>query len=303
MAAVDHRAGDPKTGSMGEWPARRRRSIDLVSPAVDALRQIEGWPSTQAAVGAARAGDVLGTHGAVGVVLPWASVTKLATALAVLVALEEGVVDLDEPAGPAGSTVRHLLAHASGLPFDAGAPIARPGERRIYSNAGFVVLAEFLGERAEMPFEEYLGAAVLTPLGLHAELRGDAGSGLVGPLGDLLALGRELLSPSLVAPETLAEATSVQFQGLEGVLPGFGRQSPNDWGLGFELRDGKRPHWTSSANSPATFGHFGRSGTFLWVDPDAGLALACLTDEPFGDWAKDAWPRLADAVLADAGRA
>jgi CubicO group peptidase (beta-lactamase class C family) len=270
---------------------------------VDALRQIEGWPAAQAAAGAARAGEVLGTHGAVDVVLPWASVTKLATALAALVALEEGVVDLDEPAGPATSTVRHLLAHASGLPFDAGAPIARPGERRIYSNAGFVALAEFLTERAEMPFGEYLDAAVLTPLGLRAELRGDAGSGVAGTLGDVLALGRELLSPSLVAPETLAEATAVQFPGLEGVLPGFGRQSPNDWGLGFELRDGKSPHWTGSANSPATFGHFGRSGTFLWVDPHAGTALACLTDEPFGEWAKDAWPRLADAVLAEAGGA
>jgi CubicO group peptidase (beta-lactamase class C family) len=92
----------------------------------------------------------------------------------------------------------------------------------------------------------------------------------------------------------------VQFPGLVGVLPGFGRQEPNDWGLGFELRDAKSPHWTGSRNSPATFGHFGRSGTFLWVDPDAGLALACLTDLAFGDWASDAWPRLADDVLAEA---
>ena len=32
------------------------------------------------------------------------------------------------------------------------------------------------------------------------------------------------------------------------------------------------------ATRRATFGHFGRSGTFLWVDPEAGIALACLTD-------------------------
>jgi CubicO group peptidase (beta-lactamase class C family) len=85
------------------------------------------------------------------------------------------------------------------------------------------------------------------------------------------------------------------------VLPGFGRQEPNDWGLGLELRDGKTPHWTGSRNSPRTFGHFGRSGTFLWVDPVAGIALACLTDLPFGDWAVEAWPRLSDAVLAELG--
>ena len=84
---------------------------------------------------------------------------------------------------------------------------------------------------------------------------------------------------------------TVQFPGLDGVLPGFGKQTPNDWGLGFELRDAKSPHWTGARNSPRTFGHFGRSGTFLWVDPDAGVALACLTDRNFGDWAKEAWPR------------
>jgi CubicO group peptidase (beta-lactamase class C family) len=92
-------------------------------------------------------------------------------------------------------------------------------------------------------------------------------------------------------------ATTVAFPGLDGVLPGFGRQRPNDWGLGFEIRDGKTPHWTGSTNSPATFGHFGRSGTFLWVDPAAGLACACVTDRDFGPWAAEAWPVLSDAVI------
>jgi CubicO group peptidase (beta-lactamase class C family) len=196
--------------------------------------------------------------------------------------------------------VRHLLPHASGLPPDGRTPIARPGERRIYSNAGFELLAESVAAAAEMPFEEYLRLAVLEPLGLGVRLRGSAASGIVGVLDDLAALGRELLAPSLVASETLREATTVQFSGLVGVLPGFGRMEPNDWGLGFELRDAKSPHWTGARNSPRTFGHFGRSGTFLWVDPEAKLALACLTDRTFGDWAKQAWPRLADAVLAEA---
>jgi CubicO group peptidase (beta-lactamase class C family) len=124
---------------------------------------------------------------------------------------------------------------------------------------------------------------------------------LSGTLTDLLAVGRELLEPSLVAPETLDEATTVAFPGLDGVLPGFGRMEPNDWGLGFELRAGKAPHWTGTRNSPRTFGHFGASGTFLWVDPDAGIACACLTDLDFGDWAREAWPRLSDAVLSAPG--
>jgi len=263
---------------------------------VDALRQVEGWPAPHVAVGLTGAADA--TCGDEERVFEWASVTKIATALATLVAAEEGTVGLDDPAGPPGSTVRHLLAHASGLPPDGGAPIAAPGTRRIYSNYGFEVLAAHVEERSGSPFDAYLAEA-LAPCGTRVVLHGSAGSGARGTLRDLLALAGELLDPTLIARETLAEATTVVFPGLDGVLPGFGRQTPNDWGLGFELRDAKSPHWTGARNSPRTFGHFGRSGTFLWVDPQARLACACLTDLEFGDWARDAWPRLSDAVLAE----
>jgi len=266
---------------------------------VDALRLIDGWDAGSAAAGVVRAGGIVETHGKVDLETPWASVTKLLTGLTLLVALEEGTVDLDEPAGPPGSTLRHLLAHASGLPLDGSEPIAEPGRRRIYSNTGIELAAALLEERAEMPFADYFAQAVAEPLGLRGALGGSPASGYRGPLADLLALGRELLEPALVAAETLAEAVSVQFAGLDGVLPGLGRMEPNDWGLTFELRDGKSPHWTGSRNSPRTFGHFGRSGTFLWVDSDAGLACGVLTGRDFGDWAKEAWPALSDAVLED----
>jgi CubicO group peptidase (beta-lactamase class C family) len=264
---------------------------------VDALRQVEAWPADTVGVGVLRAGEEVATLGPQERVFRWASVTKPATALAALVAAEEGIIDLDQPAGPPGSTVRHLLAHASGLPFEGTAPIAQVGQRRIYSNTGFEVLAEVVGAAAEMPFAEYLEAAVLRPLEMRAELSGTPSAGLQGSLDDLLALARELQRPRLVAPETLGEATQVQFPGLVGVLPDVGRMDPNDWGLGFELRDGKHPHWTGSRNSPGTFGHFGGSGTFLWIDPDADVAVACLTDHDFGPWALEAWPSLSDAVL------
>jgi CubicO group peptidase (beta-lactamase class C family) len=265
----------------------------------EVLRQIDDWPAPFAAAGVVRDGEVAATHGARDDVLRWASVTKLVTALAALVAAEEGVIDLDEAAGPEGSTVRHLLAHASGLPFEPGAPTGRPGQRRVYSNVGFETLADHIAARADMPFADYLVAGVLQPLGMRAELRGSPAADLHGSLDDLLILARELQRPTLVAPETFAEATTVQFPGLGGVLPDFGRLDPNDWGLGFELRDDKSPHWTGSRNSRRTFGHFGGSGTFLWVDPNAGLALGVLTNLDFGDWAKSAWPRLSDAVLAE----
>jgi CubicO group peptidase (beta-lactamase class C family) len=265
---------------------------------VEALRLIDGWSSPTAAAGVVRGDGVVAVHGDTERAFAWASVTKLLAGLTFLVALEEGTVDLDEPAGPPESTLRHLLSHASGLPLDGAEPIAEPGRRRIYSNSGIEVAADLLAERAEMPFGEYFAAAVAAPLGLRGSLDGSPAHAYAGPLSDLLALGRELLAPMLVAPETIREAATVQFPGLTGVLPGLGRMEPNDWGLTFELRDSKEPHWTGTRNSPRTFGHFGRSGTFLWVDPDAGLACAVLTDRDFGDWALDAWPKLSDAVLA-----
>jgi CubicO group peptidase (beta-lactamase class C family) len=228
-----------------------------------------------------------------------ASVTKLLTAYAVLVAVEEGALEWGEPAGPDGSTVRHLAAHASGLSFSDGVVQAQPGTRRIYSNAGFEVLAETVETNAGMPFAQYLTEAVLQPLTMsHTALDGSAAAGGVSTVADLVRFAGELQAPTLVHPETLREATAVAFPGLDGVLPGYGRQKPNDWGLGFEIRDGKSPHWTGSASSPRTFGHFGQSGTFLWVDPDAQAAGIVLTDRDFSDWAHPLWPRWTDAVLA-----
>ncbi len=265
---------------------------------MDALARIDGWGAERTAAALVAADGTVRRHGAAEHAFRWASVTKLLTAYALLVALEEGTVDLDDPAGPPGSTVRHLAAHASGLPFEGdGPPIAEPAQRRIYSNPGFEALADTIAGAAGMPFRDYLRAAVCDPLGLAGELRGSPAAEYFGPLADGVAFAGELLEPRLIAPETLAEATSVVFPGLGGVLPGFGRWEPNDWGLGFELKDDKRPHWTGARNSPATFGHFGGSGTFLWVDPRLGAALVCLTDREFGDWALEEWPALSDAVV------
>ncbi len=271
-----------------------------------ALDAVAAWP-----VGTATAGVVVGgsperpAAGPSDRPFPWASVTKLATALAVLVAVEEGTVSLDDPAGPPGATVAHLLSHASGLDPAERRALSAPGRRRIYSNVGFDILAEHLEARSGLDFERYLREAVLDPLGMARTILGpgQAAAGLIGPLQDLVTLGAQLLRPSLVAPATIERARTVAFPGLDGVLPGFGRQTPCDWGLGFELRDAKVPHWTGSANSAQTFGHFGQSGSFLWVDPVADLACAGLGDTPFGPWAAVAWPRLADAVLAEYGGA
>ena len=247
---------------------------------------------------------LIGTAGELLRPFPWASLTKLCTALAVLVAVEEKTIALSEPAGPPGATVAHLLAHASGIAPDRREAIAAPATRRIYSNAGYEVLGDLLARRAGIPAWQYVEEAVFVPVGMSGARLPPGASlahGAEGTLSDLLALGAELLAPRVVSAETIAAATTVAFPHLAGVLPGFGRQDPNDWGLGFEIRGAKHPHWTGSLNSPATFGHFGRSGSFVWVDPVARVACAALCDRAFGAWAAEAWPALSDAVLRTVG--
>jgi CubicO group peptidase (beta-lactamase class C family) len=271
-------------------------------PPGTALAQVGRWSASNPAAGITDATRTLGETGDVERRHEWASVTKLVTAMCVLRLIDAGVMALDEPAGPPESTVRHLLAHASGLGFDEGAAASKPERRRVYSNAGFDLLGTLVSERTGMPFARYATEAVFEPLGMHASsIEGTPSAGGVGPLIDLLRFARELLLPTLISPATLALATTVAFPGLDGVLPGYGRSTPNDWGLGFELRDAKGPHWTGRNNSPSTFGHFGRSGSFLWIDPSLGLGCVALADTAFGPWAIEAWPVFADAVIAEYG--
>lgn len=268
-----------------------------------ALELIADWPVPTAAAAVVGPTGVIATHGDQTRVFRLASVTKPLVARAAQVAVEEGVVELDTPAGPPGATVRHLLAHASGLAMSSADVQAVPGTRRIYSNYGFAVLAEVIEQESGIEFSRYLAEAVFEPLAMtSARLDGGvpaAGYGGLASVEDLVRFAADLLRPRTVSAPMHAEAFSVQFPGLDGVVPGFGMQRPNDWGLGFEIRDGKSPHWTGSANSGLTYGHFGQSGTFLWVDPVRDLALVALTDRDFGDWSKSAWPVLSDRVLVE----
>lgn len=263
----------------------------------DPLAAVDDW-STEAAAGYRTAAGPTTMSGRTEEVFPWASVTKVVTALAVWVAVEEGITAWNEPAGPAGSTVRHLLAHASGLAPDTDDVLAPPGRRRIYSNRGIEVVAAHVADRARFAFADYATEAVLEPLRMRTASMGPSPArDARGSLQDLMAMAAELQTPTLVAASTLAEATSPAFPGLSGVLPGFGSQPDNAWGLGVEIRDHKQPHWTGTGNSARTFGHFGQSGSFLWVDPDAGVAAASLAARSFGPWATEAWPALSDAIL------
>ncbi|SPT53571.1 Beta-lactamase [Actinomyces bovis] len=243
-------------------------------------------------------------------VFPFASVTKPLVAWSALVAVERGLLRLEDPAAPsspalAGATIRHLLAHASGLAFAGRAPDgselrrAAPGERRIYSNRGIEVLGERLEEATATPLEAWVEQSVLVPLGMASVLiPGSPAYSGEGSAADLALFAQELAAPTLVSAALAREACTVVFPGLGGVLPGYGMQKPNDFGLGMELRGNKQPHWTGKGNSPQTCGHFGQSGSFLWVDPVASKQAVFLGAEPFGEVHRRLWPALNDEVLA-----
>lgn len=265
------------------------------------LAELSEWPVGTAA-GALLRTDGAGTvqtHGGLDRQYELASVTKLLVAYGVLVAIEEEAIDLRQPAGPEGSTVEHLLAHASGVAFDSPDVVAPPATQRIYSSYGYELLADLIEKEAGIAFPEYLGEAVFEPLGMvNSELVGPAGHGARSTVSDLARFAAEVAAPTLLDPGAVDRARGVHFPGLPGFVPGYGKFANNTWGLGFEVKGDKRAHWTGTRNSPRTVGHFGQAGTFLWIDPDLQLAAVVLTDRPFGAWAKPLWSEFNDRLIS-----
>lgn len=260
---------------------------------MDLKCHVGSWPVDNVAAGIV--GKHEATFGDTGRVFELASVTKLLSAYAVLMAVEEGAFELGDALGPEGSTVRHLLSHASGVGFDTREPQKPAGERRIYSSAGYEWLADHVEETTGIAFADYAREGVFEPLGMEtADIYGSAGHGGRASLQDLLLFAEELLSPTLLAPSTVTDAFSNQFGDLRGIVPGYGMQKPCKWGLGFEIKGKKSPHWTGDGMPADTVGHFGMAGTYLWVAD--GLAMVALTDREFGDWAKPLWQETNTAI-------
>lgn len=267
---------------------------------VDSLRLIDSWPVPTASAAVISAdGAVIAAHGDIEKPYALASVSKLISAYAALAAIEEEAVTLATPVDVTGASVEHLLSHTSGVAFDSLKVMAKPGERRIYSNAGFELLADTITAATEIPFADYVREAVLHPLGMTATDPAGPAAGMSSSIADLARFVSELFNPTLLDPSTVATATAPVLPLLDGVLPGYGTQRPNPWGLGFEIRGDKSPHWTGTQNSPETFGHFGQAGTFMWVDRPSGVGVVALTDRNFGQWAIDAWPPFSDSVLQE----
>lgn len=143
-----------------------------------------------------------GTPATAETLYPVASVSKSITGTGALALIASGVLRLDQPVqpilgslrlprvgeSPDGVLVSHLLAHTSGIPHlwhyeysdrpetvvgrgrlirDYAFIAAPPGERFLYSNLGFGVLAEVIEKTGHASFQRVMDGAVFRPLGMH----------------------------------------------------------------------------------------------------------------------------------------
>jgi CubicO group peptidase (beta-lactamase class C family) len=303
-----------------------------------------------------------------------ASITKVvATTSAAMLLYQRGLLDLETPLGellpgfvvgraPGGQarhvTLRHLLAHNSGLPGyveffrTAATPAAlfraclelpleaEPGARVEYSDPGFILL----GKALEVCTREYLATwvrrEVFQPLGLAATgfcppleardsippteedttfrhrriqgevqdehawlLKGAAGhAGLFSNVGDLLRFAREILAAESLdsarldysgqeTPRLFDRRTVEIFaerQGPEGSSRALGWDTPSA-----DSTSGR--HF-----SPRSIGHLGFSGCSLWIDLEARVAVAFLSNRTWPDrksrLIRQVWPAFHDAI-------
>ena len=201
-----------------------------------ALHQITQWPVPTAAAAYIGPDDEARSEGDTSHSFRLASISKMFVGWCALIAVEEGIVALDEPSDSNSRTLRQLLSHAGGYAFDGETPIAAPESRRIYSNTGIEHAANALAVASGMPFAHYLREAVLEPLGMEQTvLKGSPAFGMWSTVDDLLRFARELRSPRLLHASSAAAFTTCQFPELAGIVPGVGRFDPCPWGLGTEL--------------------------------------------------------------------
>ena len=220
--------------------------------------------------------------------------------------------------------------------YAATVPVHAPLTRRTYSNAGYALAAIMLERAADYPHAAYLRDAVLTPLGMErtelgvapdaddvAKVRepgllghgeqlfngarfralGLPQSGGFGTATDYLAFLIAVAGqgPDLLDPATRAELLTNQGGALPGGVGDFMEWPVCDWAVGFELRDGKRPHWTGSALSASSATHFGASGTLAFIDPVRDVQAVVLADRgTYSRWMLEpgGWPDLCAALVA-----
>jgi CubicO group peptidase (beta-lactamase class C family) len=234
-------------------------------------------------------------HGDLDEVRPWASVSKMAVAMAFGVEVDWEMHSYDESVGPHGASFANLLSHSSGLGLEESDPVVPVGTKRIYSNYGYEhAVQAIVGENDPA---NWLAYRVFEPLGLSTtSLTGRPAAGVSGSTEDLVAFAVAWLRCDGLARVTRDRLIRPYLPDLVGIVPGFGRFAPCPWGMGPEVR-GEKQHWMGDW-SPASFGHFGKSGSMVLLNADEGIGVVATSSEPFGAWAVKLWPEWTSAQRA-----
>jgi D-alanyl-D-alanine carboxypeptidase len=145
----------------------------------------------------------LGAPATLDTVYTLASMTKVFTASAVMLLVQEGRISLDEPVSKilpqlprpwSAVTVRHCLSHTSGLPdalidsvnmstiapdrdalFEtlAKLPVEPAGERSVYNQTGYILLGMIIEKLSGMSYEKFVQTRLLDSAGLSGARFGD----------------------------------------------------------------------------------------------------------------------------------
>ena len=208
-----------------------------------------------------------------------------------------------------------------------------PRTRVVYGNVGYGLLAMVVECATQDNFETALQKLTLQPLRIEgylgseppraplkiADVRGrHAGtniepfnsryyralalpwSQLVMTAADALKLVRAYAGyPRLFLSDALRQqATTSQTNDLPGGYGGPFSYAKCAWGLGVDIKDDKKPHWTPPHASPRVFGHAGASGCVVWHDPDADVAWGIFgTRTADNAWLMRAGPNIGAALL------
>ncbi len=111
----------------------------------------------------------------------------------------------------------------------------------------------------------------------------------------MLRRGSTIDGRRLLAPATIEAATRNQFECMRDIAEFERRCRP--WGLGWRM------DWPAHSSNfgdllgPRAYGHWGATGTVLWIDPDAGTFAMILTTLP-QDLSGKYISRLSNAIVA-----
>lgn len=235
---------------------------------------------------------------------------------------------------PAGATTAEELP--SYLKAPLAVPV---GSKVEYSNVGYGILGLIVEAISGQTFPQYMREQLFEPIGMqraylappaecYAKIVHVAGTNEPGsrferfnsdfarqqthPAGHVIGSAQDVArffqlfladgqldQRQIIAPATAQLMRTNQTAGLAGGIEGFMTWDSCAWGLGFDLRGVKQPHFSGEYSSAATFGHTGVAGTFAWADPSRDLICVMLANRMlYNRWNTPHWSRYSTAVIA-----